>query len=72
MEDFIVLERITCFDELLVVTAQKRWKFEQHKKRWEKRYQCSYGNMEGFLGVFGGFKIMTNSPDGHIKENHNG
>lgn len=38
------------------VPARLHWYYEQHKKRWERRYEQPYPEVKGEIGTFAGVR----------------
>ena len=48
--DFILILHPSVAHDLTIMLARARWKDQDHRRRWEKRYGRSYPKTEGEMG----------------------
>lgn len=44
------------FRDLKIISARTRYYYEQHKRRWERRYKQKYPNTTGEFGTIGNIR----------------
>ncbi len=52
---FVSIERyrgVDMFNQLKKLSARTKYYFEQHKLRWERRYEMPYPDCDGEFGTF--------------------
>ncbi len=56
---YIGIADMGMFEQLKELSVKVNYYFEQHKKRWVRRYKQSYPDSDGELGIFEGFRWIN-------------
>ena len=56
---YIGIADMNMYEQLCQLSAKVDYYFEQHKKRWERRYKQSYPDCDGEIGIFYGVRWLN-------------